>query len=101
MPPNHPEMERLEAMPVVWIPSLMRSLTNNQERVDLAGETLREIVENLESTFPGIKERICEEDRIRPGLAVSVDGVVGNEGFRQKVAPNSEIHFVTAIAGGA
>jgi molybdopterin synthase sulfur carrier subunit len=94
-------MERLDSMPVVWIPSLMRSLTNNQEQVEICGETLREVVESLESSFPGIKDRICEDDRIRPGLAVSVDGVVGNEGLRQRVDTNSEIHFVTAIAGGA
>ena len=88
-------------MPVVWIPSLMRNLTGNQEQVSIQGETLREVVENLEAAYPGIKDRICEDDRIRPGLAVSVDGVVGNEGFRQKVDPDTEIHFVTAIAGGA
>ena len=101
MPANYREMERLDSMPVVWIPSLMRSLTNNQEQVEIFGETLREVVESLESSFPGIKDRICEDDRIRPGLAVSVDGVVGNEGLRQRVDTNSEIHFVTAISGGA
>ena len=87
-------------MPVVWIPSLMQSLTNGQEQVRVEGKTLREVVANLEKAYPGVKGRVCEEDRIRPGLAVSVDGVVTNEGMRQKVDPKSEIHFVTAISGG-
>lgn len=87
-------------MPEVWIPSLMRSLTHGQEQVQVPGETVREVIENLEARFPGISERICEDGRIRPGLAVAIDGVVGNEGMRQKVAEESEVHFVTAISGG-
>ena len=87
-------------MPVVWIPSLMRSLTGGVEQVQVEGGTLREVVENLEAIHPGIKDRVCEEGRIRPGLAVAVDGVVAEEGLRQQVGPDSEVHFVTAISGG-
>jgi molybdopterin synthase sulfur carrier subunit len=87
-------------MPVVWIPSLMQGLTGGKEQVRVEGETIREVINNLEAAYPGVKDRVCEEDRIRPGLAVSVDGVVTNEGMRQKVDPESEIHFVTAISGG-
>jgi molybdopterin converting factor small subunit len=78
----------------------MQGLTGGREQVRVGGGTLREVVENLETAYPGVKERVCEENRIRPGLAVSVDGVVTNEGMRQKVDAESEIHFVTAISGG-
>ena len=87
-------------MPVVWIPSLMRSLTGGVEQVQVEGGTLREVVKNLEAIHPGIQDRVCEEDRIRPGLAIAVDGVVAEEGLRQQVGPDSEVHFVTAISGG-
>jgi molybdopterin synthase sulfur carrier subunit len=87
-------------MPEVWIPSLMRGLTDGQEQVQVPGQTIREVIENLEARFPGIKDRICDGDRVRPGLAVAIDGVVSNEGMRQKVAGESEVHFVTAISGG-
>lgn len=87
-------------MPEVWIPSLMRSLTHGQEQVQVPGKTVREVIENLETRFPGISERICEDGRIRPGLAVAIDGVVGNDGMRQRVAEESEVHFVAAISGG-
>ena len=87
-------------MPEVWIPSLMRGLTRGQEQVRVPGATVREVIENLEARFPGISERICEDGRIRPGLAVAIDGVVGNDGMRQRVAEESEVHFVTAISGG-
>ncbi len=87
-------------MPVVWIPSLMRSLTGGQEQVTVGGETLRAVIDELESVFPGIKSRVIDEDRIRPGLAVSVNGEVTNEGLRQRIGPEDEVHFVTAISGG-
>jgi molybdopterin synthase sulfur carrier subunit len=87
-------------MPVVWIPSLMRSLTGNQEQIEVEGETLREVVESLEGKYPGIRDRVIEDDRIRPGLAVSINGEVTNEGLRTKIAETDEVHFVAAIGGG-
>ena len=88
-------------MPEVWIPSLMRKLTNGQEKVIVEGSTLREVIENLEAQFPGIKDRVVFEDyRIAPGLAVAIDGVVTEDGLRAQVSPECEIHFVTSIAGG-
>jgi len=44
--------------------------------------------------------RLVEEDRIRPGLAVSINGEVTNDGLRARVTDTDEIHFVAAIGGG-
>ena len=88
-------------MPVVWIPSLMRALTDNQEQIEVSGETLRQVVENLDLQYPGIQDRVIEDDRIKPGLAVVVNGEVTNEGLRTRVAETDEIHFVAAISGGS
>ncbi len=87
-------------MPTVWIPSLMQKLTGGQSQVEVEGSTVREVVENLEVTFPGFKARICENDRIRANLAVAIDGEISNEGMRRKVGPQSEVHFLPALAGG-
>jgi len=79
----------------------MRKLTNNQEMVEVEGSTLREVINNLEAQFPGIKERVLFQDtRLAPGLAAAIDGVVTEDGLRTQVSPNCEIHFVTQIAGG-
>ncbi len=88
-------------MPVVWIPSLMRALTDNQDQICVDGETLREVVQNLEAKHPGIRGRVIEDDRIKPGLAVSINGEVTNDGLRARVTANDEIHFVAAISGGS
>ncbi len=87
-------------MAVVWIPPLMRSLTNGKSQVEVEGSTVWEIVAALETRYPGVAARIVEDDRIRPGLSVAVDGTVGNKGLREPVGPNSEVHFVPAMTGG-
>lgn len=87
-------------MATVWIPPLMRALTDGQQMVEVEGSSVRELVEALDERFPGIAERIVEEDRIRPGLSVAVDGAVQNRGLRAAVQPESEVHFVPAMSGG-
>jgi hypothetical protein len=87
-------------MAVVWIPSLMRSLTEDQPRVEVQGGSVREVIEELEIAYPGTRERICDGDVLRAGIAVSVDGIVVEGGLRQGVGPHSEIHFVVAVSGG-
>jgi molybdopterin synthase sulfur carrier subunit len=78
----------------------MRGLTKGLEQVRVEAATLREVVEALELAYPGVRARVVEDDRIRPGLAVSVNGEVTNEGLRTKVGADDEIHFVAAISGG-
>jgi len=50
----------------VRIPTPLRKLTLNQEVVEADGATIRELIESLERTYPGLKDRICDEqDQIR------------------------------------
>jgi molybdopterin synthase sulfur carrier subunit len=87
-------------MPVVWIPAALRSLTHQQESVRLVGTTLRAVIDELDGRFPGIKDRLCEGDRLRTGLAVVIDTEVIRAGLDQAVEENSEVHFLQAIGGG-
>ena len=88
-------------MAEVWIPSRMQRMTNGQEQVQVGGATVRQILNNLEKEFPGIKEELCYEDDIMPGIAVIIDGETANLGMLEKVQENSEIHFLPAISGGS
>ena len=88
-------------MPTVWIPSLMQKLTGGREQVEVTGETVRQIIDELEAAFPGFRARlVTAEDRVRPDVAVAVDGEISTEGMRKKVGPTSEVHFLPAMAGG-
>jgi len=79
----------------------MRALTDNKEQVEVDGETLREIISSLEDQFPGLRDRVLEDDRIKPGLAVSINGEITNDGLRTRIGPSDEVHFVAAVSGGA
>ena len=89
-------------MAEVWIPPQMQSVTGGQERVQVAGNTVRQLVNNLEEQFPGIKAILYdeEEDDIMPGLAVIVDGEASQLGLLERINDESEVHFLPAIGGG-
>lgn len=92
----HPQLK----MAIVWIPSLMRSLANGAEKVTVSGTTLGEVLENLDKTYPGLKERLFEEGRISPTLTIVVDGEMGVGGLHHSIKEQSEIHFIPVISGG-
>ena len=87
-------------MPTIWIPSPLRELTQGKASVAATGLTVREVIENLESQFPGIKDRLCEDDRVRPNISVFVDGTISHLKMRERLGENSEVHFLMAISGG-
>jgi sulfur-carrier protein len=88
-------------MPIVGIPSLLRSFTAGKDRIAVPGATIGEVIDHLEGTFPGIKARLCDADGLRRGLAVAVDTQLARLGLDQPVDENSEIHFIPAIGGGS
>lgn len=88
------------AMAVVFIPSLLRKLTGGASELRVSGATIRDVVDALEVSFPGIKERLVADDRLRPNIALVVDGVNSREGLRHALNDDSEVHFVPAMSGG-
>ena len=88
-------------MATVFIPALMQKLTEEKQTVEVLGSTVRQIVEKLEETYPGIKDRLVEGNRIKSNISVAVDGEVTPLGILEKVGETSEVHFLPAIGGGA
>lgn len=78
----------------------MQKLSAGQRQIEVEASTVRQVIEALEEKFPGFKARLCDGDRIRHDIAVAVDGDVTSEGLRKKVSPQSEVHFLPALAGG-
>ena len=88
-------------MAKVWIPSLLRDMTGGLSELDVPGETVRDVIEQLEARYPGLGERLCQDGRLQPNIAVVVDGVNSRQGLRQRLVDSSEVHFVPAIGGGS
>lgn len=87
-------------MPVVWIPALLRDLTGGQETLSVPGETVQHVIENLDRRYPGAMERLCVDGRLKPNIALVVDGIASRQRLRHRLTETSEVHFVPAISGG-
>ena len=87
----------------VRIPTPLRGLTNDLDVVAAEGGTLGDAIEGLESSFPGIKDRICDEQgELRRFVNVYVNGedVRFLSGLQTALAAGAEVSIVPAVAGG-
>ena len=87
----------------VRIPTPLMKLTDNQSEVSAEVETISDIINNLESQFNGIKDRICEENgspRRFINIYVNEEDIRFLEGEKTTVKDGDEISIIPAIAGG-
>jgi len=87
----------------VRIPTPLMKLTDNQSEVSAEGETISDIINNLENQFNGIKDRICEENgapRRFINIYVNEEDIRFLEGEKTTVKDGDEISIIPAIAGG-
>jgi molybdopterin synthase sulfur carrier subunit len=87
----------------VRIPTPLRKLTQNLEVVDAEGATIRELINSLDRTYPGLKERICDDnDQIRRFVNVFLndEDVRFLKETETPVNSGDEVSIVPAIAGG-
>ena len=87
-------------MPHVYIPVELRPLTRGLEVVEVPGSSVREVIDSLEASYPGVKGRLCVENRLAPGLSIVVDGSISSLGLLQPVNAEQEVHFLPSIGGG-
>ena len=90
-------------MASVRIPTPLRKLTNDLEVVSVAGGTVGELLDSLDKAFPGLRERICDE---QGNVHRFVNIFVNDEDIRfledraTPVKDTDEVSIVPAIAGG-
>jgi molybdopterin synthase sulfur carrier subunit len=88
---------------MVRIPAPLRRITGNQDKVDVEGETLSAVLAELETRFPGIRERILDENgTLRHFVNVYVNGedVQFLQGLETAIKTGDEVSIVPAVAGG-
>lgn len=90
-------------MTTVLIPTPLRRLTANQSRVDVAGGTIGEVIVNLDETYPGIGERLLDQNgAIKRFINVFVndDEIRTLQGADTPVSASDRVSIVPAMAGG-
>ncbi len=84
----------------VWIPALLRPLCGGAERLEVEGETLGAVLRALDLRCPGLYDRVVEDGRVRPELAIALNGEILAIALHELIAPGAELTIVPAIGGG-
>lgn len=90
-------------MATVRIPTPLRKLTNGQDVVTVPAATVGELVQALESAYPGIRDRLLDDKGL---VRRFVNIFVGDEDIRflkqldTPLADGADVSIVPAIAGG-
>jgi molybdopterin synthase sulfur carrier subunit len=87
----------------VKLPTILRKHAGGQPRVSAEGSTLREVLEDLESRYPGVTRNVLAEEG---GLHRFVNVYLNDEDVRYlgsletEVADGDTVSILPAVAGG-
>jgi sulfur-carrier protein len=86
----------------VRIPPTLREQVGGERQVEAAGETVRELLDDLMSRFPSLRTQLVEDDDIAPFVNVYVEGedVRTKDGIETEVRPGATVILLPAMAGG-
>ena len=87
----------------VRVPTTLRALTAGVAEVAVDGTTVAEVLSSLESSHPGFRDRILDDDgelRRFVNVFVSDDDVRFLDGLGTTVPDGETVSIVPAVAGG-
>jgi sulfur-carrier protein len=87
----------------VRIPTPLRKLTNNEELVEVMASTVGGAITELQSRFPGIKDRLLDENgsvRRFVNVYVNEEDIRFLQNQQTPLKTGDEISIIPAIAGG-
>ena len=85
----------------VIVPALLRELCGGVANLEVPGATLGELIRELDARCPGFEARVIENGRIRPELAVAINGEMETYALHDPVPPGAEVAIIPAIGGGS
>ncbi len=88
---------------LVRIPTPLRRMTNGQSKIEIDTATLGEMVEQLETSYPGFKDRLVDENGdMRYFVNIYVNGEDARflQGLATSIKSGDEVSTVPAVAGG-
>jgi molybdopterin synthase sulfur carrier subunit len=88
---------------IVRIPTALRKITADQDRIPADGGDLSQCIASLDASYPGLKERLCDESgEIRRFVNIYVNGedVRFLQGLATPLKNGAEVSIVPAVAGG-
>ncbi|PSN20794.1 molybdopterin synthase sulfur carrier subunit [filamentous cyanobacterium CCP5] len=87
----------------VLIPTPLQKFTNNEAAVTCDGGNIVELLDALESNYPGIKARLCDDQgelRRFINFYVNSEDIRFLDGKSTALSSGDEVSIVPAVAGG-
>ncbi|RME01310.1 MAG: molybdopterin-synthase adenylyltransferase MoeB, partial [Calditrichaeota bacterium] len=91
-------------MPIVYIPSALRSFVDNQSTVELPGQTVREVLDALVEKYPGVRHHLfTEQGKLRQfvNIFVNEDDIRFLDKEDTVVEAKDQVSIVPSVAGGS
>ncbi len=91
-------------MATVFVPTALRRFTSGQSKVEATGSTVGEVLGQLEGSYPGIGERLLDENgNVKRFINVfrNDDEIRTLDGLSTSVGEGDKISIVPAMAGGS
>jgi molybdopterin converting factor small subunit len=90
-------------MTTIRIPPTLRAETGGERQVPAQGDTVRELLDDLMSRFPGLRTQLVEDGDIAPFVNVYLEGEDVRtlpDGFDAPVREGATLILLPAMAGG-
>jgi molybdopterin synthase sulfur carrier subunit len=90
-------------MPSVRIPTPLRKLTSDKDEVNISAASIGQLIDEMESQYPGIKSRLCDESgnvRRFINLYVNNEDIRFLKGKETALNEGDIVSIIPAIAGG-
>ena len=87
-------------MAKVTIPQPMRVYTGDRAVVEIAGSNVRRLIDELENKHPGMKAALTHEGKLKPDVAIMLNGEISRLALLQPIAEEDDVIFIPAIMGG-
>ena len=77
---------------VVW--GSLKPLVGGEARLEIEASNVRELLQRLEETYPGLKPQI------ERGVSISIDGTIFRDSWFEPIPAGAEVHLLPRLAGG-
>ena len=86
----------------VRVPTILRTYTGGEKAVQGQGETLAELIDDVDASNPGVKDRLVDESGLRRFINVYVndEDVRFTGGLDTKLSDGDTVVILPAVAGG-
>jgi molybdopterin converting factor small subunit len=90
-------------MPIMKIPSPLRSYVNGQPEVRVEGSTAGVALEDMLSKYPAFRPQLCKDDgslRAFVNLFLNTSNIRDLQGLNTPIEPDDILTLIPSIAGG-